>query len=982
MADRTTHHYPFHLAELRDSLCPPSKKIARTLGAQAGKSYISKNKNTFYHESSAFTPPHFILRPDCQSIGLADRWLTLSAQPLPDPIQEAPSPAHQYYLNQGQLINSQGQLVPEIKYYTERSSPALYLADDKVSFVYHKVDTMYWSQPDSPRVDTSYRLDMRFACRDIQTRPDYEGEREPCGTLKASEPGSDHLNYYLPHCAQGITQVPGYHRVVYEEAFPKIDVHLYSNAMGLKAYFVIKPGGDPNDITLEFEGQDSLGTLITGQVEMYLRQKKWAFPQATAYQISGGTPVPLTWLPSWYQVGSDQIKIITSGYNTAQPLVLRVAWPIVVGNTPLPKGNLCWSTYYGDNGYEYNVDVKVNASEDLFILTQTLGDSQFPGTSGAQEVNSFGSQDVYLSKFDYGVSREWGTYFGGTNRDSPTELGLNEQNEVYITGHTKSDDIPITGGGGYSQTQLSQPVTNTEPNDAMILSFDQMLGFRQWTSYFGGDGDEQAYSIEVDEQKNRLFIGGRAFPSSSTSIICAANTSNAFPTCNGGAYFQGNVQGVCDGFLAEFDLSSHQLLWSTYFGGIHEDYVYDIVSTESGLYISGATLTWQAPTNPSSPLPAPTNGAFPLANPGGGAYFQSVGSAASNISDGFISKFDPERQLIWSTFVGGAGEDFLSSLAVNSVGDVFAVGATNTTSANSIAFSCLPTTSSSGLPLLPLCDGNGLSYLPNSVIQSDYDMLITRFSPSGSLLWSTIYGGTDSEEAWKFYAGGQIFNHIPQMKGHDLTIDAEDNLFVSGSTFLRLGGVTTFPSVPYSNYYYQSTHGGIFPPSNTIQILDAFIVGFNSNNQRFWSTHFGGREQLTTYGANGEIGLGIASFSDEYLYMVGQSETVHTPQDCPSQITGPPYCDPTLNQRADGFIARFCLDGSSGNPTSVREPENPNRVVVFPNPIQNTLRMKLEIARVESVNIEIINHLGQVCFAQSVTLRPQASPYEVSVPNL
>ena len=57
MADRTTHHSPFHLAELRDSLCPPSKKIARTLGAQAGKSYISRNKNTFYHEASAFTPP-------------------------------------------------------------------------------------------------------------------------------------------------------------------------------------------------------------------------------------------------------------------------------------------------------------------------------------------------------------------------------------------------------------------------------------------------------------------------------------------------------------------------------------------------------------------------------------------------------------------------------------------------------------------------------------------------------------------------------------------------------------------------------------------------------------------------------------------------------------------------------------------------------------------------------------------------------------
>mgnify|MGYP006267537553 CR=1 FL=1 len=132
----------------QDRLCLCAQKIAKLLGILAGGMYISGNKNAFNHETSAFAPPPVLSQ--CLIASLL-AWLiascTLSAQPLPDPMPEAPSPAHQYYANQGQLINSQGQLVPEIKYYTERSSPALYLADDEVSFVYHQVDTMYWSQP-------------------------------------------------------------------------------------------------------------------------------------------------------------------------------------------------------------------------------------------------------------------------------------------------------------------------------------------------------------------------------------------------------------------------------------------------------------------------------------------------------------------------------------------------------------------------------------------------------------------------------------------------------------------------------------------------------------------------------------------------------------------------------------------------------------------------------------------------------------------
>ncbi len=142
-------------------------------------------------------------------------WFTAVQGQLPDPIPEPPSGSHFYYENLGQIVDSEGNPVPEIKFYTERSSPTLYLADDKVSFVHHKVDTNFWVNPDSARIDTSYRLDMSFVCWEpAAIRSEYM-----CGSLLESEPGGDYLNYYLPHCPQGITDVAGFSRVAYLDAF-------------------------------------------------------------------------------------------------------------------------------------------------------------------------------------------------------------------------------------------------------------------------------------------------------------------------------------------------------------------------------------------------------------------------------------------------------------------------------------------------------------------------------------------------------------------------------------------------------------------------------------------------------------------------------------------------------------------------------------------------------------------------------------------
>lgn len=54
---------------------------------------------------------------------------------------EKPPAAFIYEQNRGQLIDVNGNYVPEIKMYNSNMNPAFYIGDDKVSFVWSKIDT-------------------------------------------------------------------------------------------------------------------------------------------------------------------------------------------------------------------------------------------------------------------------------------------------------------------------------------------------------------------------------------------------------------------------------------------------------------------------------------------------------------------------------------------------------------------------------------------------------------------------------------------------------------------------------------------------------------------------------------------------------------------------------------------------------------------------------------------------------------------------
>jgi hypothetical protein len=78
---------------------------------------------------------------------------------------EAPSISHSYTTNRGQLVDTDGNLRPEIKLYNDRMNPSVFIAENKISYVFAKIDTNIVTP------DTLHRVDMTLVGSNSNIRP-------------------------------------------------------------------------------------------------------------------------------------------------------------------------------------------------------------------------------------------------------------------------------------------------------------------------------------------------------------------------------------------------------------------------------------------------------------------------------------------------------------------------------------------------------------------------------------------------------------------------------------------------------------------------------------------------------------------------------------------------------------------------------------------------------------------------------------------
>jgi hypothetical protein len=382
-------------------------------------------------------------------------------------------------------------------------------------------------------------------------------------------------------------------------------------------------------------------------------------------------------------------------------------------------------------------------------------------TAGSFQDSFSGNYDAFILKLSASGQRIWATYIGGNSYDVGIDIKIDQNGYFYIVGTT-------TSNSGIATSVVYQDSLYSS-YDAFIMKFNSS-GQRIWGTYFGGNGEDYGNSIVISKNKH-LYICGY------TSSTIGISTTGTHQVTNAG---------LRDVFLARFDTSG-QRNWGTYYGGSGSEYGHSIaIDTNEKIFITGRT-------NESWSKIATT-----------GAHQTSYGGG----DEAFIAKFDSTGHRIWGTYYGANSNDEGNSVTVDNHGNVFVAGYSR---------------SSYNIATLG-------AYQSSKVGGSD--AFIVKFTSSGQRIWGTYYGGNSNN------------NEV----GHDIEIDRYGNIFMVGYTESTSGIATTGA--------HQDTFGGIY---------DAFLVKFDSSGQRIWATYFGGNSW--------EQHIRLANIQNKHIYIAGMTSS-------------------------------------------------------------------------------------------------------------
>lgn len=336
----------------------------------------------------------------------------------------------------------------------------------------------------------------------------------------------------------------------------------------------------------------------------------------------------------------------------------------------------------------------------------------------------------------------WGTYFGRSGEAYAVVTDLS--GNVYLAGNTA--DQAIATKGAY-QTSINTADSSYE--DCYLAKFDGKDTLL-WCTYYGGEKDDWSLALAMDKSGNVCMTGA-------TLSKAGISTTGAYQASNAGYE---------DAFLAKFSRGG-SLLWGTYFGGRGDEEALDIaLDKHNNIFVSGST---------SSDSGLATTGAYQ-------EYFSSqIRSSGYYSINAFLAKFDDSGFVAWSTYYGKYGFEEGDGLAVDTSGNVFITGKTSSTS---------------GLAT----PGAFKTY------NSGYsDAYLAKFSNSGSIAWSTYYGGPKDDY------------------GYALTTDDSGNVYMAGNTS-STSGIATSGS-------YKST---VSNPDGA-----NFLSKFSSSGKLLWGTYYG-----------------------------------------------------------------------------------------------------------------------------------------------
>lgn len=726
--------------------------------------------------------------------------------------------------NKGQLADMNGNPVPFVLFSAKTPGVNVFITTSGLTYQTIKRTTeengpqenSFDQTNPSPRQTNSLTEWERF---DVELK----GAKIRSENIIREERSGTDLNFFYPNCPDGVYGVKEYDKIIIKEIYPGIDWVIYnSTEIGFKYDFIVHPGADHHQIRLDYITKQPLQINSSGQIEVQTTYGEIIENAPVSYQLNRniGSAFRIT--------GRSEIKINNDAGYIAQIEIDLNNNQIDPKEELIIDPQLAWSTLYGGDDTDFGMSIDTDQNGNVFIAGMI--ESNLPGTfplynSGSsffQGSHSGGVHDLFILKFTGAGALAWATYYGGSEQDETAFISTDNFNNIFITGYTYSPDFPVQSlTGAYNQSVNSNSPASA---DGFVLKFNS-TGTRLWATFYGGSDFDWTSGITVNNSGDIYITGytgstnfptlnpmnGSYFQGAPTStgylFILKFNNSGVrlWATCYGGTSYNtgasitcdngGNIYvtgrspgfpvvnntsnsaiysqvpgGGMDAFILKFD-SGGNLMWATNYGGSGDDWALTIKADNSGnIFVCGETR--------SIDFPVKNAGTFYQGNNAGGY-------------DAFILKFDNNGNRLWASYFGGSGDESWSlfgiydNLEIDNCGNVYMSmisGSSNLTLQNNI----------SG------------SYFDNS-FNGRFDVVLLMFNNSGTLLWSTFWGGANYD-LWRGVA-----------------LDNNDNFYITGSFNPFNVNSATYPLLnPGGAYYFDGNFG-----SSVFNSEDIYLAKFS-----------------------------------------------------------------------------------------------------------------------------------------------------------
>jgi fibronectin type 3 domain-containing protein len=556
---------------------------------------------------------------------------------------------------------------------------------------------------------------------------------------KGIEPLKHKSNYfYGNNPAQWITDVQSYRNVIFAGLWDGIDLIFYFNDQGLKYEFIIQPGFSFDDIKISVSGHSNLRIINS--------------------ELIIDTPIGISIIDQGLKIFyKDEPKNLLFGnFKLIDEDTYSFDLKLRNINRELIIDPLIYSTVISRDNHDYGLDLEVDENGSVYVSGWTES-KDFPTTEGVYDTKHGGDIDAVVLKLNSsGHELLYSTFIGGSSDDYGMSLALDQVGNVYITGLTRSSNFPID--------IFAFDITFNGYSDSFVLKLNQDGSAVEYSTYLGGKYYERAYDIEVNSKGEAYTIG--------------YTYSNDFPTSYNA--YDTKLSGVKDAFINKLSADGRDIIISTFIGGSDNESGKSLELDFGGnIYAAGETWSDDFPVTP-------------------GAYDAHL----FGDSDLFVINMNSAGSvLLYSTYIGGANDEFCTDIELDQDNNLYATGKTESKN-------------------FPVTDR---AY--DSKHDGFSEIFILKLAASGSKLrYSTLLGDDGFEYAYA------------------LALDEDNNIYITGYT---------------SSEYFPMTTNAYDPIFNGDE--DMIIAKLSHDlSDLLYSTYFGGSDHEA--GLDIELGNGSKSY--------------------------------------------------------------------------------------------------------------------------